>query len=646
LKLINKSILALLFTLIAVLNLQGQKDSLLQAVLAEKDLYLKHRLAGNLYWKHLYNDVEFSDLMTSIAFSTSEQIGSDSIRLVSMQMKANVKLIKTDYDSVLHYINLKESIGNQNSSSLNHATNLALRGLVSYHKGAFNDAIEYNFKALEIHRIHNNHQRQMKLLSNIGNNYERLGDYEEAIKFYEESLTLTAPKDSYSLAATYSNLGAAQINSNLIGAAEKSYEKAKLLMVNVDNDALLNDVDNGFARIFKKNGDFQASLLIANQIYKRAREKGDTFREVRMLELIGSLKLELGKYKTAIQDFENALRLGEEYNVGESRLETFKNLKKAFLGVGQFDQALIAQDSVLSLQSRLFNKEKLSITKDLNLKYETAINEQKLQASIADNERKTSQRNVAFASILAMLAFGAFFYQRMKSKELNQQKLELIQQKKIENLENERKILSISAMLEGQEKERFRIARDLHDGLGSLLSSVKAHFSNIENEIKQLEKISVFEKAQKMMDNAVEEVRRISQNLMPPILTTQGLPNALRNLVADFGITNNLEISIDIQKMEERLEINKEIVLYRVSQELLNNIRKHSKAKNVEINLYGLDKNVQLIVEDDGIGFDSSKSSKGIGLISLRSRVELLGGHLELDTAINEGTTVSISIPR
>lgn len=201
-------------------------------------------------------------------------------------------------------------------------------------------------------------------------------------------------------------------------------------------------------------------------------------------------------------------------------------------------------------------------------------------------------------------------------------------------------------MLEGQEKERFRIARDLHDGLGSLLSSVKAHFSNIENEIKQLEKISVFEKAQKMMDNAVEEVRRISQNLMPPILTTQGLPNALRNLVADFGITNNLEISIDIQKMEERLEINKEIVLYRVSQELLNNIRKHSKAKNVEINLYGLDKNVQLIVEDDGIGFDSSKSSKGIGLISLRSRVELLGGHLELDTAINEGTTVSISIPR
>jgi len=448
------------------------------------------------------------------------------------------------------------------------------------------------------------------------------------------------------LAATYSNLGAAQINSNLIGAAEKSYEKAKLLMVNVDNDALLNDVDNGFARIFKKNGDFQASLMIANQIYKRAREKGDTFREVRMLELIGSLKLELGKYKTAIQDFENALRLGEEYNVGESRLETFKNLKKAFLGVGQFDQALIAQDSVLSLQSRLFNKEKLSITKDLNLKYETAINEQKLQASIADNERKTSQRNVAFASILAMLAFGAFFYQRMKSKELNQQKLELIQQKKIENLENERKILSISAMLEGQEKERFRIARDLHDGLGSLLSSVKAHFSNIENEIKQLEKISVFEKAQKMMDNAVEEVRRISQNLMPPILTTQGLPNALRNLVADFGITNNLEISIDIQKMEERLEINKEIVLYRVSQELLNNIRKHSKAKNVEINLYGLDKNVQLIVEDDGIGFDSSKSSKGIGLISLRSRVELLGGHLELDTAINEGTTVSISIPR
>jgi len=162
LKLINKSILALLFTLIAVLNLQGQKDSLLQAVHAEKDLYLKHRLAGNLYWKHLYNDVEFSDLMTSIAFSTSEQIGSDSIRLVSMQMKANVKLIKTDYDSVLHYINLKESIGNQNSSSLNHATNLALRGLVSYHKGAFNDAIEYNFKALEIHRIHNNNVNSAK----------------------------------------------------------------------------------------------------------------------------------------------------------------------------------------------------------------------------------------------------------------------------------------------------------------------------------------------------------------------------------------------------------------------------------------------------------------------------------------------------
>ena len=624
----------------------GQKDSLLNLLNNEKSVAAKHKLAGTLYWNYLYKDIDFSDSITSVAIRLAEDADNDSLRSGSLHMKATVKLVKAEYDSSQLFIQQIHAIVDRNNFIERKASNFALEGLLHYYKGEFNESLEKHFAALEIQKTLKDTGKQLKTLNNIGISYERLGEYGKAISYYRQGLEMVPASDLYSMASFWSNIGAAQVNSGELEIAKTSLLKAKSFVKPEFHLSLINDVDNGLAKVYKETGELDQAMMLAKQIQKRAINSKDFFRQVRMLELMGSIFIAKKLYPAAIISYEKALTLGKEKGVGESSLNSYTDLNFAYQALGQHENAVEAMDSILSIKNNLFNKEKLAITENLNLKYQTAIKDKKIQEAKLANEKKTNQRNLAISGLLILLAGGAFFWQRMKIKQLAQQKTTIIQQKRIEDLEKEHKILSMSAMLEGQEKERFRIAQELHDGLGSLLASVKAHYSIIQSEIKQLEKLNVFDKAQKMMDNACDEVRRISHNLMPPILSTQGLPSALQNLVSDFRLTHNLEISIDIQRMENRLPINKEIVLYRVCQELLNNIHKHAEATKVEISLYGLDENIQLIVEDNGKGYDVDKIKPGLGLTSIQSRVEFLGGQVDVDSKEKEGTTVSISILR
>ncbi|MEE9439129.1 MAG: sensor histidine kinase [Saprospiraceae bacterium] len=201
-------------------------------------------------------------------------------------------------------------------------------------------------------------------------------------------------------------------------------------------------------------------------------------------------------------------------------------------------------------------------------------------------------------------------------------------------------------MLEGQESERNRIAKDLHDGLGGLLSSVKAHFGMIQSEIHKIESLNIYDKAQTMMDNACDEVRRISHNLMPPLLESQGLVVAVSNMMTNYEASHDVTCKLDIRNMDERLPETIEIFAYRICQELLNNISKHASASHIEISMYGLHDCVQIIMEDDGKGFLMDEINDGLGLVSIKSRIEYLNGEIEIDSILNKGTTITMTIPK
>ena len=200
-------------------------------------------------------------------------------------------------------------------------------------------------------------------------------------------------------------------------------------------------------------------------------------------------------------------------------------------------------------------------------------------------------------------------------------------------------------MIEGQEAERLRIAKDLHDSLGGLLSTVKNHFSTIQNEVEDEAKGNLTEKTGALIDEACIEVRRISHNMMPHALALAGLEGVMEDLAEQLtaeGYEVTLETKGDLNYFDE----TKKVMLYRLLQEIISNIRKHAMAKNILIQLLVHENIIQLIVEDDGKGFEYDKAIKkgGLGLKSINSRVAFLDGQIDWDTQPNKGTTISINI--
>lgn len=221
-----------------------------------------------------------------------------------------------------------------------------------------------------------------------------------------------------------------------------------------------------------------------------------------------------------------------------------------------------------------------------------------------------------------------------------------LQSQKIAQLEKENEVANMYSMIEGQEAERKRVAKDLHDGLGSLLSTIKAHFSNLSGEIVNQDKQQVYHRTNEMIDAASDEVRRISHNLMPGALWLGGLKVAIEQLGYELNDSNVFEVHVEIIGCNEDMDEGQEVFLYRIVQEALNNIVKHADASKVLIQLSETQHEYHLLVEDDGKGFDVSKAHAGLGLNSIRSRVDHLHGTLDVDSRKNIGTTLTVHLPK
>ena len=238
-----------------------------------------------------------------------------------------------------------------------------------------------------------------------------------------------------------------------------------------------------------------------------------------------------------------------------------------------------------------------------------------------------------------------FFRKRLKDQKTIASQKEAIQHQEIRELQQENKLLALNSMIEGQEAERLRIAKDLHDSLGGLLSTVKAHFGTIQKEIEQLEKLNITEKTNELIDEACIEVRRISHNMMPHALSISGLEGALEDMTESLN-EEGYQTTLEISGLSEKIKPTKEVMIYRLLQEVISNIRKHAEAKSILIQVLGHQKELNIIIEDDGKGFNYEKALEkgGLGLKSINSRVQFLDGTIHWDSQIGQGTTITINI--
>lgn len=214
--------------------------------------------------------------------------------------------------------------------------------------------------------------------------------------------------------------------------------------------------------------------------------------------------------------------------------------------------------------------------------------------------------------------------------------------------ENEKQLLAMNYIIQGQEAERSRMAKDLHDGLGGMLSGIKLNLSSMKgNMIIQETDAQLFTKSITQLDNAIAEMRRVAHNMMPEALLKFGLGEAIQDYCDSINESNTVKMKYTQLGLQQPLEKSTEVILYRIVQELCNNAIKHAASKNIFIQLTIHERGITLTVEDDGKGFDSTQVStlKGAGLQNVQSRVDYLKGVLNIESEAGKGTSVNIEIP-
>jgi signal transduction histidine kinase len=214
-----------------------------------------------------------------------------------------------------------------------------------------------------------------------------------------------------------------------------------------------------------------------------------------------------------------------------------------------------------------------------------------------------------------------------------------------EELEQE-KVQRLRSMIDGQDKERQRLSRELHDSIGQSLIAVKLQLENAGTHSYSQMRASV-DVAKDMVDQTLDEVRRVTNALMPAALSEFGLTSALRTRMEELGNAAGLKVIVETSGVVERLDDKSKTYLYRIAQEAMTNIIKHARASEIKINLIRIDQEVVLSVADNGKGFifDTSCYVHRNGIQNIRERVALLDGLFELKSKPNEGTVLRVSIP-
>ena len=378
----------------------------------------------------------------------------------------------------------------------------------------------------------------------------------------------------------------------------------------------------------------RANLLAQNQPVNKDVVEASTWH-------IATLHLVAKQMDSSIYYWEKSKKLSEKlrnkfYNerLGSWIFDAQKQFDSAYfyLNKSNLTEALLEgknqrfQSSILAIQNQT---EKLKLDK-LRL----------------DNRRITNQNWLVAATLALVFGAGiAILVQKntTKKRKLAEQET-LLKQERVDNLLKQQELVSIDAMIEGQEKERQRVANELHDDLGSLMATIKLHFGNVKGKDKD----PALKQAQSLLEEAYQKVRGIAHSKNSGVMSSQGLLPAVKKMAQVISETNALEVSVEDFGMGERMENSLELSLFRTIQELVANAIKHAEATKLNIQISQYDDNLNIIIEDNGKGFDRSnldKSKTGMGLTNIEKRIEHLEGNFTIDSVLGKGTSIIIDIP-
>jgi len=387
--------------------------------------------------------------------------------------------------------------------------------------------------------------------------------------------------------------------------------------------------------IQKKYAEAEQNLLHALAIRKQL---GDGFATALTYSDLGATLNAKGDYVKGSQYLLESNKLAEQLNYPELQSNNYTELASLAEKQGDYRNAYLYFKKRTLLRDSLYTIDKTKQIEELNTKYETAKKEQ----TIEKQHSRIILQNFLFIGIGGLVLLIGLLaqsqYRRYKLRQETKMKSELIKQQE----------LAVKAVIEAEENERQRIAKDLHDGVGQMMSAAKMNLSAFESELKWSDENQQqsFEKIIQLVDESCKEVRSVSHIMMPNALLKKNLATAIGDFVDKLD-KKKLQVHVYTEGLEERLDSNIETVLYRVIQECVTNVIKHAEATNLDISLIRDKDGINGTIEDNGKGFDISDKEKfeGIGLRNIITRIEYLKGTVDFDSAPHRGTVVGIHVP-
>lgn len=490
-------------------------------------------------------------------------------------------------------------------------------GLLYKKTNHFEKSRVYALKALAIFEKRGNRRLLIKTYNQLGILHYEVRDYERALQYYYQNLRLRDELGStQNIQGVYNNLGLVYLDLQKLDSAQYFIKKSIELSIKKNDSQTLTQAYND-----------QGLILVQQK-----------------------------KYKEAVDYFTKALQLANKTENRSSRKKSLEYLSNAYAKMEQYDNAFKYFDDYKDARDSL----ETNFRKAMD--YKDNYEKEKHQRELLEKDQKIKNAELArlkeysFRQTLANYFFGVglllsliIVFAIIK----NYQERRKVRQKqqRIDKLLNDQEFLALSKMLEGQEKERERVAQDLHDRLGGMLSVLQYQFTTLNNVIDwgKPEDKEVYSKALTLLDETCDSVRKVSHNIASKALKEFGLIPALNDLKVQIEATKHLTVEITDVGFAQRLPAKYEAQVYRIVQELLGNVLKHANAQEVGVQLYWKheEANLHISVEDDGRGFDvaQAQAKRGIGLAGLKSRVKSLVGTYSIDSSLGKGTTVMIDIP-
>lgn len=507
--------------------------------------------------------------------------------------------------------------------------------------------LKYCLEALKNYELINDSTNTTNMLVNIANVYQQQSNFKQAdyyLRQAESKAKLISRKTA--LGNVYNTMGILYAEHGQLDSAEKFFLLSTTIREKLNDNTSIAWNYNNLGGIYVLLKNPKLAIFYLEKALKKFEESGNYDGQTSVANNLGELNMQIGDSKKALYYYSYSRKLYAQTNNPDNLENLYNNLSVYYDEMGDLKTAFKYSDSLIVLKDSLFGKRLDKSIAEMQVKFDVEKKDLELAKNKAELEIKEKQAFIKNSIIIGIVTsfillgiVASLFYRKKQVENRAKLNAEIATQKEIRT----------KAILEAEEKERRRIAQDLHDGVGQLLSAAKLNLSNLDSKFpeKNQDQETAMQNALMLLDDSVKEVRTVSHNMMPNTLIKLGLASAVREFITKLGNAPTLKVDLEIVGLDTRLDNQVETILYRVIQEIINNIIKHAHASHISMQLIRHETELNVMIEDNGVGFDASNIDdfEGLGLKGINTRIEFLNGSVHFDSAPGRGTTVIIDVP-